>query len=86
MSDSKKNPKTWAGKLLPAIEAKYAEERMKGPANIEKAMRINKILEALEQEEKLGPTMEEKLRKLERPRKEEEDEDAGLWEKLFGEE
>ena len=47
----KKEPKTWAGKLLPLIEEKYAKERMKGPANIKEAIRINQILEALEQEE-----------------------------------
>jgi hypothetical protein len=63
-----KKPKTWAGKLLPLIEEKYAKERMKGPANIDEALRINYILEALEQEEKLGPTMGEKLEKLKRGR------------------
>lgn len=79
----KKEP-GWAGKLLPMLEAKYAEERMKGPANIKEALRINAILEALEKEEKLGPTMGEKLDKLKRPSKEEDEDEDSLLKKLFG--
>lgn len=80
----KGKPKTWAGKLTPAIEAKYAEARMKGPANIKEALRLNAILNALEQEEKLGPTMQDRLDKMIRPKKKDEDEEESLAKKLFG--